>query len=254
MRRLGHLATRGIAWAMGKAIILLAHVVTAPRAVWQGVAPVEERARIYFANHTSNADFVLVWSVLPNAIRARTRPVAAADYWGRTPLRRFLIRHVFRGVLVERCGMRDPQIACNAMADAVREGSSLIVFPEGTRNDGTRPLGPLKPGLYHLGRALPGVELVPVWIDNLNRVLPKGSVVPVPLLCSVHFGAPIRPRAGEGKEAFLVRAAEALVALRPAGDGAGGCDSDLPPTAEADNDTNTDSRAMTALNDRRIAA
>ena len=61
------------------------------------------------------------------------------------------------------------------------------------------------------------MELVPAWIDNVQRVMPKGEVVPVPILCTVTFGAPIRLEAGEDKRDFLDRARDAVIAQRPRG-------------------------------------
>lgn len=204
-----------VATVMGQVIVLFARFVTAVRAIWQGVEPGPGQ-RVYFANHTSNGDFILLWAVLPPRLRARTRPVAALDYWLATPLRRFIGREVFRAVLIDRrpeARIADPVAQ---MAEALDEGSSLILFPEGQRNPTEAALLPFRAGLYHLARLRPGVDLVPVWIENLNRVMPKGEVVPVPLLCTVTFGAPIRVQPDEAKAAFLDRAAAALLALRPA--------------------------------------
>jgi 1-acyl-sn-glycerol-3-phosphate acyltransferase len=183
------------------------------RARWLGCGPAPVQ-RIYYANHSSHGDFVLLWSALPAALRARTRPVAGADYWLKGRLRRWLIEDVFRGVLVERGGEKtsDPIAAMLAALDA---GDSLILFPEGTRNLG-EPMLPFKSGLYHLARQRPAVELVPVWLENLGRVMPKGYVIPVPLLCSVSFGSPIRLEAAEEKDAFLLRARQCIVDLQGA--------------------------------------
>jgi 1-acyl-sn-glycerol-3-phosphate acyltransferase len=192
----------------------LARLVTGVRGEWQGCLP-EPRPRIYFANHRSHGDFVLIWSVLPAALRPRTRPVAAADYWGHGRIRRFLGERVFGAVLVEREGAsrdRDPTAPLLAALDA---GASLILFPEGTRNTSEAPLLPFKSGLYRLARQRPEVELVPVWIDNLNRVLPKGEIVPIPLLCTVTFGAPLQVGEGEGNVPFRERSRAALLALAP---------------------------------------
>ena len=200
------------ALATGKAITLFARFVTAPRALWQGIEPTYAQ-RVYFANHSSNGDFVLIWTVLPAALRARTRPVAALDYWLTSPLRAFIGREVFNAVLIDRRPEARTEDPVAQMAAALDEGSSLIIFPEGGRNSGDMPLLPFKSGLYHLARMRPNVDLVPVWINNLNHVMPKGKVVPVPLICTLTFGAALRLDPNEDKEAFLARASAALLAL-----------------------------------------
>lgn len=196
-------------------IIWFARLVTGVRARWIGCAPAPVQ-RIYFANHSSHGDFVLLWSALPPALRVRTRPVAGADYWLAGGLRRWLIEAVFRGVLVERSGAgRENADPLAPLLQALDQGESLIIFPEGTRNT-TEAMLPFKSGLYHLARQRPEAELVPVWLENLNRVMPKGEVLPVPLLCSVSFGAPIRLEAGEDKQAFLDRARQRILDLQTA--------------------------------------
>lgn len=193
---------------------LFARFITAVRGIWQGVAPVR-RQRIYYANHVSHGDFVLLWTALPPPLRQRTRPVAGSDYWLQGPLRRWLIRDVFNAVLVDRNPDTRRDNPIETMQAALNAGDSLILFPEGTRNLGDAPLQPFKSGLYHLAQACTEVELVPVWIDNLNRVMPKGEVVPIPLMCSVTFGEPIALEPEEDKAGFLHRAADALAALNP---------------------------------------
>ena len=203
---------------MGKAIILFARFVTAPRAQWQGIEPML-RQRIYFANHTSNGDFVLIWTVLPLALRNRTRPVAALDYWLTSPLRAFIGRDVFNAVLIDRRPEARREDPVAQMAAALDEGSSLILFPEGGRNSGETLLLPFKSGLYHLARQRPQVDLVPVWISNLNHVMPKGQIIPVPLICTLTFGGPLHFDANETKEAFLSRTSDCLLALSGQGGG-----------------------------------
>lgn len=203
-----------IADIVGHGLVLFIRLVTAPRAIWAGIEPIPRR-RVYFANHTSNADFVLIWAVLPTFLRRQTRPVAASDYWLKNRLRAFAGRDVFRAVLINRDREnRDPEEDPVAlMTQAIDAGASLILFPEGMRNLTEEPVLAFKTGLFHLAKARPEIDLVPTWIDNLNSVLPKGEVVPVPLICTVSFGPPLHIAPGEDKEIFLGRARAALEAL-----------------------------------------
>lgn len=204
-----------VSWA----ITTFARLLTAVQPEWAGIDPAARRKRIYFANHVSHGDFVLIWSVLPQRERRRTRPVAGADYWRKGGLREFIGTDVFNSLLIDRHreGAEDDPIA--QMAAALDAGDSLIIFPEGTRNLTDAELLAFRSGIYRLALAGPGVDLVPVWIENLNRVLPKGAIVPVPLMCKVIFGAPLQAGDGEGKEAFLTRARDALLALKPKQEG-----------------------------------
>ena len=201
---------------VGLALAGFIHLLTSPRIQWL-TRPPGRRPRVYFANHSSNADTVLIWAALPPRLRRRTRPVAAADYWLKNDLRRFFGTAVFNTVLIQRDpdqrGDVDP---VRQMAEALDEGASLIIFPEGRRNDTDEPLLAFKTGLFHLARARPEIDLIPVWIDNLNGVMPRGEVIPVPLICQIFFGPPIRLQPGENRDAFLERARDAMLALRPA--------------------------------------
>ncbi|MEP4198278.1 MAG: lysophospholipid acyltransferase family protein [Aliishimia sp.] len=206
-RWLGHL--------VGVALAGVIHLLTAPRIIWMG-SPPGARQRVYYANHTSNADTVLIWAALPPTIRRRTRPVAAADYWLKNRLRKFFGTAVFNTVLIQRDpNQRGDDNPVAQMSDAIDEGSSLIIFPEGRRNDTEAPLLPFKSGLFHMACARPEVDLIPVWIDNLNGVMPRGEVIPVPLICQVFFGEAVHMAPDEDKEAFLTRASAALEALIP---------------------------------------
>lgn len=189
--------------------------LTGARALWDGCNPSADR-RVYYGNHSSHGDFVMIWSALPASLRMRVRPVAGADYWNRDPLRRYLIHRVFNGVLIERDPARRTEDPLQTLCDAVDAEASLILFPEGTRNLGDGVL-PFKSGIYHLARQRPELEFVPVWLDNLHRVMPKGKLLPLPLLCTARFGAPIRLGPGEGKQAFLDRARATLISLAEEG-------------------------------------
>jgi 1-acyl-sn-glycerol-3-phosphate acyltransferase len=177
-------------------------------AVWRGTRP-SLRQRIYFANHTSNLDTVVLWAALPPELRARTRPVAAADYWS-GGLRRRIAIGVLNAVLIDRSGKG--AAALDPLHAALAAGDSLVIFPEGGRGPGPLP-APFKSGLYHLARAHPQVEFVPVWLDNIGRALPKGVAIPIPMSARATFGAPVAPAPDEAKDAFLARARDAVIAL-----------------------------------------
>ena len=199
------------------AIITLARTLTGVRATWLVGAP-QATPTVYFANHRSHGDFVLLWTSLSPDLRSLTRPVAAADYWLASPIRRFIGGEVFRALLIDRTRSDDRSDPISQMATAIEAGDSLILFPEGTRNESDEALLPFKSGLFHLSRRCPNARLVPVWINNVHRVLPKGAIVPLPLACSVTFGAPLQaPTAdsADAKRTFLAEAQAALLALRP---------------------------------------
>lgn len=201
--------------AAGECVRAAAWLLTGMRAIWTE-RPDSESPCVYFANHRSHIDFVLVWAVLPHSERMRTRAVAAADYWSKGAVRRYFGSEVFRAVLVERAREKRTSDPVSDMASALDEGASLIIFPEGTRNTTDEILLPLKSGIFHLAHARPETRFVPVWINDLSRVMPKGELVPVPLLCTVTFGAALRIAGGEDKDAFLGRARDALLSLSPA--------------------------------------
>jgi 1-acyl-sn-glycerol-3-phosphate acyltransferase len=205
---------------LASVIAAVACGISGVHARWAGCRP-EAKQRIYFANHTSHLDFVMLWSVLPGDLRAHTRPVAAKDYWEHGA-RGYLARKVFRAVLIRRATgtqaeSREDAIAVakagiDELIEAMGETESLIFFPEGTRGTGDA-IAPFRSGLYYLSERKPQVELVPVYIENLYRILPKGEFVPVPLVCVLTFGTPMHMDEGEEKQCFLERARAAIEGL-----------------------------------------
>ncbi|VTU18316.1 1-acylglycerol-3-phosphate O-acyltransferases [Variovorax sp. PBL-H6] len=238
----------------GWVLLGLIRLLTGAQARWWGCPPKAEQ-RIYFANHQSHLDLVMIWAALPEELRSITRPIAARDYWATTPFKRWITTEVFNAIYVERGGSApvptpvaapreriepvfeeampmvsepiesaDPApmpqpgsaealVPLQPLIDALQSGDSIIIFPEGTRGHTGEPQK-FKSGLYALAQMFPEAVLVPAWIDNVQRVMPKGEVVPVPILCSVTFGEPIRLEESEERRPFLDRAREAVVALR----------------------------------------
>lgn len=177
---------------------------------WIGCRPDPEQ-RIYFANHSSHIDTLALWSALPFDLRARTCAVAARDYWGKG-FRKYIATKGLRAVLIDRARSDPNADPLEPLFEALRRGESLIIFPEGTRGKEALP-GPFKSGLYHLAKAFPAVELIPAYIENLHRSMPKGALLPVPMTCTVRFGAPIEPKTDETKDSFLERARREVIRL-----------------------------------------
>jgi 1-acyl-sn-glycerol-3-phosphate acyltransferase len=190
-------------------IIGLTRFLVGGTGLWLGCQP-SARQRIYFANHSSHLDTIILWAAMPPDLRRRVRPVAAADYWGKGRVRRHIALKILNAVLVDRQTRSTNPL--KPLEEALSAGDSLIFFPEGTRSSAELP-GAFKGGLYHLAKAFPKVELVPVYLDNLRRALPKGSLVPVPISCTARFGCPISLADGETKPEFLERARAAVEAL-----------------------------------------
>jgi 1-acyl-sn-glycerol-3-phosphate acyltransferase len=196
---------------LSKLLIGLVRMLVGASPRWVGSTP-SRAQRIYFANHSSHIDTVALWSALPPDLRARTRPVAAADYWNKSPIRRYIVLKGLNAIFIERTRADPNTDPLQPLVGALERGDSLIVFPEGTRNMQALP-GPFKAGLFHLAARFPNVDLVPVYLENLHRCMPKGTAFPVPLICTVRFGAALGRIANESKEAFLERARKAVVEL-----------------------------------------
>lgn len=177
---------------------------------WVGCQP-EVRQRIYFANHSSHVDTLALWSALPLRLRHTTHPVAARDYWG-SGLKKYIATKALRAVLIDRAREDRSANPLEPLIEVLRRGESLIIFPEGTRGKDVVP-GPFKSGLFHLAKEFPQAQLVPVYLENLHRSMPKGAIVPIPITCTVRFGTPMQLGAEENKEAFLSRARNEVIAL-----------------------------------------
>ncbi|MDR7379973.1 1-acyl-sn-glycerol-3-phosphate acyltransferase [Rhodoferax ferrireducens] len=205
-----------LAKIMGFVLLAIVRLLTGAQARWHGCPPKAEQ-RIYFANHQSHIDLILMWAALPQELRSITRPIAAKDYWTASRFKKWLTSAVFNAIYVDRSRTKDAQGVeqdpLEPLVEALQSGDSIILFPEGTRGHAPEPQ-PFKAGLFNLATQFPQVVLVPTWIHNVQRVMPKGEVIPVPVLCSVTFGTPMQVEPGEERRAFLDRARLNVIALR----------------------------------------
>lgn len=192
-------------------LVGIAKILSGSTVRWVGCEP-DSCQRVYFANHTSHLDALVIWSSLPRHIRDLTRPVAASDYWEGGPVRRY-IASIFNALLIDRKKIKVRNSPIDIMLQEMGDKHSLIVFPEGGRST-TGELQEFKSGLFYLAKRRPELELMPVYIDNLSRIMPKGEVMPVPLLSCISIGAPIWLEPGEGKTEFLERARQAILKLK----------------------------------------
>lgn len=192
-------------------IVLLAKLFSGFTVRWIDCQP-DTCQRIYFANHTSHLDAVVLWSALPRELRRITRPVAAKDYWSGGWFKPHIAAS-FNALLIDRKEIKVHKSPIDIMINEMGDVYSLIVFPEGSRSAGEE-MSEFKSGLYYLGKKRPDLELVPVYIDNVSRILPRGEFLPVPLLSCITIGPPIFLETGEPKHEFLKRARESVRRLK----------------------------------------
>ena len=196
-----------------KVLIVLSRIVSGSTVLWYESQPDDSCQRVYFANHTSHLDAIVIWAALPAAMRGKTRMVAAKDYWNAGPVRRYIAKKVMNAVLIERENVSLKNSPIQVMVTEMQDEYSLILFPEGGRSkDGA--LGEFKSGLYYLCKRRPDLELIPIYLNNLNSILPRGKALPVPMLSRVIFGPPMWLEIDERKEAFLERARDAVLKLQ----------------------------------------
>jgi 1-acyl-sn-glycerol-3-phosphate acyltransferase len=193
-------------------LALVARLLSGASVRWIDSQP-DTCQRVYFANHTSHLDAIVLWSALPPDVRSLTRLVAAKDYWTKGRIRRYMARELFNAMLIDRTDIKVHHSPVDVMIQEIGQRYSLIVFPEGGRSDGSE-IGEFKSGLFHLCKKRPDLELIPVHIDNMNRILPRGQVLPVPLLTCITFGPPMWLERGEPKARFLERARGAVRRLK----------------------------------------
>lgn len=190
----------------------LAKLLCGCRARWTEAVG-DGESRVYYANHSSHFDALVIWSAFPGAMRKRCRIVAAADYWQATPLRRWLAADVFKAILIDRQNPSRANNPVDKICEALDGGDSVVIFPEGGRGAGDE-LQVFRAGLWHVVRRRPGQAFVPIWLENLSRVLPKGEYLPVPILCGLTIGRAVHRAPGQARDAFLQMLRSNLAELR----------------------------------------
>lgn len=152
-----------------------------------------EKQFIIIANHNSHLDTMTLLASLPGKIIHNVKPVAAADYFGRTKLQAAFSQYFINVLLIRRKRDKNNPEAdpIEVMLRALRNGYSLILFPEGTRGEPEK-LQPFKPGIAMLLTKNPAIPYVPAFLVGMGRIMPKGDNVIVPYSSSLRFGRPNR--------------------------------------------------------------
>jgi 1-acyl-sn-glycerol-3-phosphate acyltransferase len=159
------------------------------------------------ANHSSHLDTISLMSLFPLSRLRRIRPVAAADYFERNRFVSLFTKTLFNILPIARKNITTENNPLRRMREAIEAGDSLLIFPEGTRGSGEQ-IGEFRSGVAHLIEKMPGVPVVPAYLVNMGRSLPKGEFIPVPFFCEIRIGA---PRVLQGSRQEITRALEAAV-------------------------------------------
>lgn len=168
---------------------------------------------ILIANHASHVDTLVLLSLFPVREFLRIRPVAAADYWTRSRWVYRLVRFFFFILPIPRKGFTARHHPIHLMEKALASGCSLIIYPEGTRSYG-EDLGPFKPGVARLLVNHPEIPCIPVYLRNTARILPKGTMLVVPLFVDVVVGPPIKIQPGTPRSAIVEQLRTAVASLK----------------------------------------
>ena len=162
---------------------------------------------ILIANHSSHLDTMSLLSLFPLQMLRRIRPVAAADYFERNKFVSLLTKTLFNILPIARKKITAENNPLRRMREAIEAGDSIIIFPEGTRGSG-QEMGEFRSGVAHLIEKMPDVPVVPAYLVNMGRSLPKGEFIPVPFFCEIRIGA---PRILHGSRQEITKALEAAV-------------------------------------------
>jgi 1-acyl-sn-glycerol-3-phosphate acyltransferase len=146
---------------------------------------------IIVANHNSHLDAAVLMDVIGLRRLAKVRAVAAADYFERGPIRRFIFETCMNVLPIRRDRVTRRHNPMTPMLEQLDRGGSLILFPEGTRGEPEK-LAEFKTGIAHLIESRPHVRVLAVYMRNLGLCLPRGEFVLVPMFCDVHIGEPRR--------------------------------------------------------------
>lgn len=169
----------------------------------------EKEGCVFFANHTTHFDLLVILSALPKPVRKNLRPVAAKEYWLKTALRRWLALRVLNIIPIDRQNPSRTRSCFQEIHDTLEQGNPVLIFPEGGRQS-PESGGNLKGGIFLIAEQRPETRFYPVRLSGFHRVLPKGEWLPAPNMGIVSFREPIVRQPEEPRAAFMERCRRAL--------------------------------------------
>lgn len=167
---------------------------------------------IIVANHNSHFDSVSIMAALPGDKLKTTRAVAAGDYFGKNSISTIAMKLFFNAILINRNRKKGEPSTIDILDRHLKDGSSFILYPEGSRGKPGAISG-FKKGIAILLMKNPEIPFVPVYLDGFGRVLPKDKKLIIPLICKVRFGEPLYPKNND-IESILGEVKEAIFALK----------------------------------------
>ena len=155
----------------------------------------QEKQFIIVANHNSHIDTMALMASLPASIVHKVKPVAAADYFGKTKIKAFFSKYFINALLISRKGGNP----IYTMKKALEDGYSLIIFPEGSSGEPDREQQ-MKPGVAMLLSLCPNVKYVPAYLYGMGKIMPKGDGLIVPFNSTLVYGKPTLAISNETKK------------------------------------------------------
>ena len=146
---------------------------------------------ILIANHNSHMDTMALMSAIPSRFVHRVHPIAARDFFGVSLFSRILMRYLVNATLIRRDREDPERDPIDDMDKMLKKKRSLILYPEGSRGIAGK-MSDFKRGLGYLVQRNPNISVIPVYLENIYKTLPKGKKLILPYNCSIKFGKPIK--------------------------------------------------------------
>ena len=157
---------------------------------------------ILIANHNSHMDTMAIMSAIPSRYIHKVHPIAARDFFGGSLFKKILMRYLVNATLIQRDRDDPENDPIDSMDKMLKKSRSLILFPEGSRGV-PGVMTKFKKGLGYLIQRNPEINVIPVYLDDVYKTLPRGKNLILPYNCSIKFGDPIQFKSMEMEDILL---------------------------------------------------